>query len=115
MLIAYEVSLDLLRSIRPVVEALEARDKDLADQMRRAASSVCLNIAEGSRRSKGDPRRFYSYASGSAMEVKAALDVADVWGWVESTDEPRRLLDRLLGLLWGLTHTSASRSRRDSK
>jgi len=104
MLVAYEVSLDLIRSIRPIIETLAARDNDLADQLRRASSSVCLNIAEGSRRTKGDPRRFYAYASGSAMEVKAALDVADAWGLLESADEPRRLLDRLLGLLWGLTH-----------
>ena len=104
MLVAYEVSLDLIRSIRPLVDLLEARDKDLADQIRRAASSVCLNLAEGSRRAKGDPRRLYSYASGSAMEVKAAIDVAEAWGWVEHVDRPRQLLDRLLGLLWGLTH-----------
>ena len=104
MLVAYEVSLDLIRSLRPVVELLVARDKDLADQLQRAATSVCLNLAEGSRRAKSDPRRFYSYASGSAMEVRAALDAASAWGWVERAEQPLRLLDRLLGLLWGLTH-----------
>jgi len=104
VLIAYQVSLDLIRSVRPIVEVLAARDKDLADQLQRAATSVCLNLAEGSRRVKGDQRRFYTYANGSAMEVRAAIDAGEAWGWLAEIDEPRRLLDRLLGLLWGLTH-----------
>jgi four helix bundle protein len=108
MLVAYDVSLDLIRSLRPTVEALASRNKDLADQLQCAASSICLNLGEGSRRSKGDQRRFYGYASGSAMEVRAALDTADAWGWVCDADKARRLLDRLLGLLWGLTHERRS-------
>jgi four helix bundle protein len=104
MFVAYEVSLDLIRSLRPIVETLAGRDRDLADQLQRAASSVCLNLAEGSRRSKGDQRRFYSYASGSAMEVRAALETAEAWGWISEVGQPRESLDRLLGLLWGLTH-----------
>ena len=104
MLVAYDVSLDLIRSLRPVVESLAARDKDLADQLQRAATSVCLNLGEGSRRSKGDQRRFFGYSNGSAMEVRAALEAAAAWGWIGDASEPRRLLDRLLGLLWGLTH-----------
>jgi four helix bundle protein len=104
MLVAYDVSLDLIRSVRPVVESIAARDKDLANQLQRAATSVCLNLAEGSRRSKGDQRRFYGYANGSAMEVRAAIEAAEAWGWIGDVERPRQLLDRLLGLLWGLTH-----------
>jgi four helix bundle protein len=104
MFVSYAVAIDLIRSLRPVVESLAVKDKDLADQLQRAATSVCLNLAEGSRRSKGDRRRFYGYANGSAMEARAALDAAEAWGWLGDVVEPRRLLDRLLGLLWGLTH-----------
>jgi four helix bundle protein len=104
MFVSYGVSVDFIRSLRPVVESLAVKDKGLADQLQRAATSVCLNLAEGSRRTKGDQRRFYSYASGSAMEARAALEAAEAWGWIGDVAEPRQLLDRLLGLLWGLTH-----------
>jgi four helix bundle protein len=44
---ALEVSLDLVRSLRRPLEALRVRDRDLSQQIRRAASSLCLNLAEG--------------------------------------------------------------------
>jgi four helix bundle protein len=103
---------DFIRSLRPVVESLAVKDKDLADQLQRAATSACLNLAEGSRRSTGDQRRLYTYANGSAMEARAALEAAEAWGWVGDVAEPRHLLDRLLGLLWGLAHQERAPARR---
>ena len=48
----------------------------LADQIRRAAGSVPLNIAEGlGRHSPGDSWRFFRIAIGSTYEVAACLDV----------------------------------------
>lgn len=50
---------------------------ELADQMRRAALSVCLNIAEGSaKKSDKDFNRFLEHSLGSVNEVVAALDIA---------------------------------------
>ena len=103
MFIAYNVSLDLIRSLRSVVAPIKARSRELSDQIERAATSVVLNLAEGSRRIGGDKRRFYAIANGSAIEVKAALDVADAWGWTVDAAASRKILDRLLGLLWALT------------
>ena len=49
----------------------------LADQLRRAASSVVLNFAEGyGKQTKADQRRFFVIARGSACEVAAVLDLA---------------------------------------
>src|SRR5579872_6893790 len=48
MLRIYDDMLDVLRAIRGAIEAIEKRDSDVARQLRRAASSVVLNIAEGS-------------------------------------------------------------------
>ena len=104
MFIAREVSIDLVTSLREVVPIIERSDRDLADQLRRAASSVVLNLAEGQRSAKGNKQKHYAIAHGSANEVKAALEVARAWGWIDESREPRDLLDRLLALLWRLTH-----------
>ena len=49
----------------------------LTQQIKRAALSVHLNIAEGSsRKSEVERKRFYEIARGSLIEVDAALDVA---------------------------------------
>lgn len=110
MLVAYTVALELIRSLRSVVAQLRRYSPEAADQVERAASSIVHNLAEGSRRDGRDPRRFFAMAHGSAAEVRGALDVADAWGWEINSHEARALLDRELGLLWGLTrrHRAAS-------
>ncbi len=107
MFIAYEVSLELVRSLRPLVPVIEVQDRDLADQIRRAASSVVLNLAEGQRSAKGNRQKHYAIAHGSANEVKAALQTATAWGWLGDDVMPAAVLDRLLALLWRLTHPRA--------
>src|SRR5262249_46737290 len=104
MFIAYEVSLELIRNLREVVPAVKAFDRDPADQIRRAASSVSLNLAEGQRLTAGNQRRHYEIAHGSANEVRATLDVAAAWGWIDGAEPQRKILDRLLALLWRLTN-----------
>jgi four helix bundle protein len=104
MFIAYEVSVQLVSSLRELVPLIERSDRDLADQLRRAASSVVLNLAEGQRSAKGNKHKHYAIAHGSANEVKAALELARAWGWIDEAREPAAILDRLLALLWRLTH-----------
>lgn len=49
----------------------------MISQIRRAAFSVHLNVAEGcSRKSPADRKRFYEIARGSLVEVDTALDIA---------------------------------------
>jgi four helix bundle protein len=49
----------------------------LKNQLLRAASSICLNLAEGSTRPRGgkDRARYYLIALGSLRESQAALDL----------------------------------------
>ena len=50
----------------------------LISQIRRAALSVHLNIAEGSsRKSANERKRYFEIARGSVIDVDAALDVAE--------------------------------------
>ena len=110
MLVAYTVSIELNHALRFVVEQLRRHSAEAANQVERAAISVAHNIAEGSRRSGRDQRRFYIFAQGSASEIRAALDIADAWGWDVDCTDARRLVDRQLALLWGLCH-----GRRESR
>ncbi len=49
----------------------------LVQQIRRAATSVHLNLAEGcSRKSQRERNRFFEIARGSVIEVDAAIDIA---------------------------------------
>jgi four helix bundle protein len=109
MLVAYDIALDLVRALRPVVAQLRKYSVDAADQVERAASSIVLNLAEGERRNGRDPRRFWDMAHGSAGEICGALDLAEAWGWQVESAQARALLDRELGLLWGLTRRSRTR------
>lgn len=102
----YEVSLTLIPILKPLVNAIALHDRSLADQIRRAGSSVPLNINEGARRSGRDRCHSYRIAAGSAAEVRAALAVALGWGYIdpEQGKIADALLDRILALLWRLTH-----------
>ena len=51
----------------------------VADQISRAAASVCLNVAEGAAaRSRDVKRRHFEIALGSAAECAAALDLLEI-------------------------------------
>ena len=54
-----------------------ARDFALRDQMRRAAISVCSNLAEGdARQTNKESIQFFFIAKGSLAELSAQLDIA---------------------------------------
>lgn len=93
MLRIYETMIGVMGRLGPVVRQIEAHDKDLARQLRRASSSVALNISEGSGSSGGTRRERYRNALGSARETGACIDVAVALGYVESVDAG--LLDAL--------------------
>ena len=71
----YPVAIEMLRQLQPGMERIRTRDSNLADQLKRAATSVPLNLHEGAYSQGGNTRARFHTALGSAAEVRACLDV----------------------------------------
>ena len=100
MLKIYDDMLEVLRAIRGAIGAIEKRDSDLARQLRRAASSVVLNIAEGSGSFGRVRTARYRTALGSARETLACLRVGEALGYVEPVPPALTAqIDRVIGTL----------------
>ncbi len=108
--IAYDLSLQLVRALGPVISHIERRDKDLARQLRRAASSIVLNLAEGNHSDPGNRRARFFTAAGSAKETQAALEVAVAWGYAGG-DDAVELADRVVALTYRLAHRRSAATR----
>jgi four helix bundle protein len=84
--LTYDRALEALRLVRAPIAQVRRRSRSLADQIERAATSVLLNVAEGSERRGADRTHCYRIAAGSAAEVGAGLDAAVALGFVETAD-----------------------------
>jgi four helix bundle protein len=95
----------VIQLVRPVVEAVARRDRDLASQIRRAMSGVGLNLAEGFGTAAGNARLRFETARGSLYEAQAGIGVAVAWGFVSQEDAAPVLqaLDGLGARIFGLS------------
>jgi len=100
-----ELAFGLIAALRPLVPRIKSRDRGLADQLVRAASSVALNIAESNYSDPGNRRARLFTAAGSVNETRAALRVAVEWGYcaAEQAEGAQALLERIVAMLWKLT------------
>jgi four helix bundle protein len=87
MLRIYEDGLEMLERLIVDIATIERHDRDLGRQLRRAGASVVLNIAEGSYSRGRNRAALYNVALGSAKEVRACLDVAKAFRYLETIDE----------------------------
>ena len=100
--VAYQVALESAQAVA-VASARWRGWAHLADQARRAACSVALNLAEGNAFDFGSParRKFQSIAFGSAREVEAALELAAKLGLGDKREleAARSLASRVAAIL----------------
>ena len=90
----YNLSVSLYRATTSL-----KMNRHLKDQLLRAASSVALNLSEGSgKRSPKDRRRFYDIAWGSLNEVSAIVDLIELKNgeFMQILDATRASLYKLL-------------------
>lgn len=95
----YRLALEYYRECEQIQSQVPAH---LRDQLLRAASSIVLNIAEGSgKNTSKDQQRYYSIARGSLRECQAIHDLSSKQPWkAHSTD------DQLAACLYKLSCTS---------
>ncbi len=100
MLEIYPFILETISLIQPLAGRICREDPDLGRQLRRAQSSIALNVAEASySRGRNQAARFHS-AMGSARETLACLEVAAALGHVAPLDEALlRRFNRIIGTL----------------
>jgi four helix bundle protein len=106
----YRCATDFLRFALRACAAVPRGDGELRDQLRRAAISIPLNIAEGSgKTSIADRSRYFSIARGSALECGALLDVLRLTGAVAEPDgqDAKKLLARIVSMLTRLCRASS--------
>ena len=107
----YQAAIQFLRMAYETAENLPRGNAHLGDQLRRAAISIPLNIAEGAGEfSPADKARFYRMALRSSTECAAILDVCRALGM---QDEPARLerRDLLVRIVSMLTRLAKAQRR----
>ena len=108
MLRIHDDAIGCCEEVGAIGRQIERRDRSLADQMRRAMASVCLNIAEGCGSQGKNQNARYWNALGSAREVRAALRVARAFRYVDVVDdELLDTLDRICATLYRIVNRRA--------
>jgi four helix bundle protein len=98
----YHCGIAFLTLALRLLASLRRGDGEIRDQLKRAAMSIVLNIAEGTGKpAAADRARYYAAARGSAMECGALLDVCLAAGraHADQVDEGKMLLVRIVSML----------------
>ena len=101
----YQKSIEFLANSESIANLLPKGRGYLADQLRRAALSVTLNIAEGAGEfASADKARFYRMARRSTTECAAILDSCRILGLVpqEVIAKQRTILSCIVAMLTAL-------------
>ena len=101
MLKIYDVSVEVVKRLVPVVAEIDRKDPDLARQLKKARSSIPLNVSEGSHARGARRNLHYGYAKGSAQECIAILDTAVASQYIKRAPEDViPMLRQIIGTLY---------------
>ena len=97
---------ELVDVVAPLIADVQRVDRPLADQIRRAAQSVVLNLAEGENVTRGNQRVHFERAAGSNGELRAGLRIAARWGYIAggAAAQCDGIADQVAAMLWRLMH-----------
>ena len=101
----FDSTLSVIRELAPLVRLIAQHDSSLADQVRRAASSIALNLNEGNASQGGNRRKQFFLALGSTREVRGALATAEAWGYISNSAKLDHQLDAISAMTWRLSQT----------
>jgi four helix bundle protein len=92
----YKIALNLVKEIYNITKCFPKEEQYvIISQLRRAAISVCSNIAEGAaRRSKLEKKRFYEVSRSSVVEIDTQFEIALSLEFVQS--EQIQIIKQLL-------------------
>ena len=98
----YDKAIELVASVCKLSRIVQQHDPDLARQMRRAVTSVALNLAEGMYSRAGNRVARYDSSMSSAKETKAALDISVAAGYLtpEQVAVDLDRIDHIVATLW---------------
>lgn len=105
----FHVAIELNQLVATI--SLPRGQADLRDQLRRAATSIALNVGEGASKAGPDGRRYFTIARGSCGEVAATLRVLLAIGAISESahEQGRALCGRIYAMLTGLCGHRRSR------
>ena len=98
--------MDVLPTLKRLLDQIRVHDRNLEDQIRRAATSVILNHAEADGVRGGHRKARILTAHGSLTETRVGIQVAAGWSYISrfEADEVDRHLDKVAALTWRRLH-----------
>jgi len=84
----YKISLQLVKEVYFLTKSFPKEEQyALVNQLRRAATSVSSNIAEGAARSsKAEKKRFYEISRSSLVEIDTQIEIALMLNYLKDDD-----------------------------
>jgi len=112
-LLVWQKAMDLVVVVERVCDQLPPRASSLASQLRRSATSIPANIAEGNGRfSRPEYIRFLSIANGSVRELETHLEIAArSYGRTGNIDAALKLALDVVRLLAGLVRALRGKAK----